>query len=209
MARRDQRGNPADPTRSDNWSGGHYRLTIALGAPDDDRLTAGLRALWSAARLTKALDPRGSLVAQPAEALSGPELLGRGLSSVARVPGLGQCVCLVSAAREPSEADLRPLPPGDWIGVDLPMGALSELHPDVGGYPYGEGSTRRWREPIETWYAALAQGVHAVAPIELAATGFEIDGSLVADEIAGGSVREGVMRPGTGGALVQQPIRAW
>ncbi len=168
--------DPTDASHDDNWLGGYYELSIRLGACDDSRLDASLKALWRAAGLGTAFRHSPAGRAGERATVSAASLLEGDLRSVVTIPGLGSAVCRIIVVREvhlePGEA-----PEADWLDLGLPMGALANLDPRVGGYPFGDtAASRGWREPIEQWLHDVARAVFLRVPFDYAVTGFEVFG---------------------------------
>ncbi len=171
----------------ENWHGGYYELSIELGPRNDHRLDQATKATW---RIAGAGDcfvrVPGEQTREPASA--GLPALSKGqLIGVIRLPSGEETVCGVAAIREEESAG------SDWLDLYLPLGALSRLFPDIGGFPFGpEGGEESlaWRRPIDQWLAVIADGVFAEVPFALGLIGFEASGTASAAELANGVPEE-------------------
>jgi hypothetical protein len=88
----------------------------------------------------------------------------------------------------------------DWLNLYLPMGALSQTDPRVGGYPFGpEGgpSSLSWRAPLDAWLADVGAQVYREVDFRRALIGFETDdaGAAVANETVPESHAFGYLLP--------------
>jgi hypothetical protein len=153
------------------WHGGFYELSLEMGQLPDEELDAALKAIWSFPDLSGCYlrrDIEPSLQAKVTPdikfLLAGSHLLG-----IATLPTREQVACGTFLVR------------GDkWLGFYLPMGTLE----GVGAYPFGpDGSSRRWREPLDNWLAKMGQSVFAKVPFLLGLVGFEVSGSTTSSEV--------------------------
>lgn len=170
--------DPTDLTAEVNHHGGCYELAIELGDRDDARLGAALTAAWSevdGCLRRVGWDPaRFEPTPCTAEAL----VSSGHLHGVVNTP-LGRTVCSAVAVRE---EDGGP----DWLDLCLPLGALSELDPRIGGFPFeegGESAALAWRRPLDDWLATVAGRVYAAARFRLALIGFEVSGRTYAADL--------------------------
>ncbi len=209
-------GNPrassTDPSHDDNWHGGYYELSIKLGEHDDDRLDSALKALWRAAGLPEAFR-RHTGGSAP---ISADSLLAGRLDTVATIPGLGSTLCSVIVVREETYDAGTTKYGADWLDLCLPLGALGNLDSRIGAYPLdshagafpgGDSeSSRRWREPIERWFAVVAAAVFKTVRFVHAVTGHEVSG-VEPPEVLHGWV--GLFTPSPDGDLEIEPFRHW
>ncbi|HZX03120.1 hypothetical protein [Kribbella sp.] len=185
----------------ENWYGGFYELAICLGPPDDDRLDAALRSVWRCASVEGCFGRAADRHLPVACSLRMLQQHGH-LAGVVRLPDGGEVVCGVTAVREP-EGD-------DWLDFYLPLGALCEHDPRVGGFPFGEAGgtiSRAWREPIESWLANVGAATFAEVPFGHAIIGFEASGTPL-DEATEPDRYYGVLVGGTGG-VEHLPVSHW
>jgi hypothetical protein len=171
--------DPASFAVDENWRGGHYELAFELGLHHhedaDSRLLAALAVVWREPQLdgcyrqhTIEPEDQPQLAPVPLDIAEPGHLYGR-----ATIPTGPTVVCGTFVSRQAGRDDGV-----DWLGLYLPMGALAEADPRVGGYPFerydaGRPSSRTWREPIDDWFATIALRVHAVVPFRVALIGFE------------------------------------
>lgn len=176
---------PADPTVPDptdflgdeTWLGGFYELALRIGRVDGDdsdiRLGAALAALWSSPDLDGPVRDRWTDRAEQPTVEPRPVPIEHppALYGLARLPGDRSMVCSTHVVREAA-------PDGnDWLDLCLPLGALGQIHPTVGGYPFGDTEDSQvWREPIDDWLASLADIVARDATFEVGLIGFEVSG---------------------------------
>lgn len=88
-----------------------------------------------------------------------------------RLPNGDRTVCGAVAIHE-DDSD-------DWLGFYLPLGALGELDPRVGGFPFGDAGgdvSRAWREPIDAWLSDVGSSVYKSVRYRHAVIGFEASG---------------------------------
>jgi hypothetical protein len=162
--------DPAAFTVADNWTGGFYELGIELGASEDARLQRALDALWAAAGIEGCSPSRAAEPGDQPElprTLASLELTGHLLGRIA-VPGLGRMVC--------GAVVIRDLDGTHWLGLYLPLGALSLLELRVGAFPFGPDGDERslaWRRPLDDWLAGIAAAVFRAVPFTMATVGFE------------------------------------
>ncbi|WP_157845330.1 hypothetical protein [Pseudofrankia saprophytica] len=186
-----------------NWHGGFYELAINLGPPDDARLEHALTATWAAAGVVGCLAPDGDAEHRPAPCtLEGLERFGH-LHGVVRLPDGGATVCGAIAIRE-DDGD-------DWLDFYIPLGALADHDPRVGGFPFGDDGgdvSRAWREPIDAWLADVGASVHESVRYRYAVIGFEAAG-LSLQEVAGGPDRYFHVLHDTSEGLERLPVTRW
>ncbi|ONH21904.1 hypothetical protein [Pseudofrankia asymbiotica] len=186
-----------------NWNGGFYELAINLGPPDDARLESALAATWAAAGVAGCLARGEDGEFRPAPCtLPSLERFGH-LHGAVRLPDGGDVVCGAVTIRE-DHGD-------DWLDFYLPLGALADHDPRVGGFPFGDDGgniSRAWREPIDTWLANVATAVHEGVRYRYAVIGFEVAG-LSLQEVTGGPSRYDHVLHHTGEGLEQLPTIRW
>jgi hypothetical protein len=199
--------DPTEASHDDNWHGGYYELSINLGAHDDMRLDAALKSLWVAAGLSPAFRRIATGPGSEPARISAESLLAGQLDSVAQIPGLGSTLCSVHLLREETyESDVTRYG-ADWLDLSLPLGALTNLDPRVGAYPFDDTApSRAWREPIERWFQDIGRAVFHTVPFVHAVTGFEVSGAELADVKPGWA---GLFRPTEEGSLAIEPITNW
>ena len=209
--------DPTDLTQRSLWRGGSYELAVRLGSPDAVRLQRAVQVLWTAAGLGSAVRRRparllrdsfrdlGSALRNREAALelvptevSGAAALADHLLGVAAVPGLARVAADVTATRGAA----------DWLVLSVPLGALAELDPRVGGYPLVDdlAASRAWREPLEDWFAGIAPRLYDAVPFAHAVSGFEVSGYEPA-EVTGGRIASWV--PDAEGRLVHHRVESW
>jgi hypothetical protein len=158
-------------TATDTWNGGFYELAIELGPRSDERLRTALEMIWQYDGLDGCYeDSRAEPSNQPRLM---PSLEIRQLG-IATLPNGRQLACGSFTVREDNGTD--------WIGFYLPMGALASVY-DVGAYPFGDETSRTWREPLDDWLTQIAGVVFAAVPFSLALVGHEVSGMAYAEEI--------------------------
>ena len=182
--------NPGDLQQAENWSGSCYELAMELGARDDSRLERALLAVWHHASV------KGCFVAEyePYTGIRPLALLGHAevplslrsleesgqLRGVVRLPSGVDIVCSVVAVRE----DNGP----DWLDFGVPLGALWQADPRIGGFPFGDDygqATLFWRRPLDGWLAEIGSLVYAEVPFRLGLIGDTVSGRVYADQLAG------------------------
>lgn len=156
-------------TKPDTWNGGGYEVAIVLGAVDDDRLRRGLQAVWDfpsviGCYLRSDVEPDQQPRIQSADAEWFETLRG-----VATLPA-GAVACHSMVVREEDAGG------EDWIYFGFPLGALSELMPSVGAFPFEDGGDFSWRREVDEWLCALARQVFERVPFRFAVVGW-VDGS--------------------------------
>jgi hypothetical protein len=163
----------------DSWHGGFYELAIVLGGVTDpgsnDRLSAAIRSSWSHDSCLGPFAQRGFTLTTEPSLLNGRDEIDERLYGALLLPyGLAPLTVVV---REESGHDNL-----DWLYVACPVGGLSEIHPDVGGYPFEPYSdTDTWREPLDSLLIDIARHIHSVARFQRAYIDFEVAG----DDCAG------------------------
>ncbi|MFZ2510760.1 MAG: hypothetical protein WAW85_06690 [Gordonia sp. (in: high G+C Gram-positive bacteria)] len=105
------------------------------------------------------------------------------LNGVANIPGLGATLASVILVREESYETGQTIYGNDWLDLCLPFGALGNLDDRVGAYPFDDGSdSSLWRQPIEDWFATIAEAVFSAVPFAHAITGEEVSGVEPSEE---------------------------
>ena len=200
---RGTRPSATDPTHEDNWHGSYYELALKLGPADDIRLDAALKVLWESARLGKPFRRESGEDVEVGVAA----LLDGHLNAVATIPGLGSTLASVIVVREEVDDAGRWVRGNDWLGLCLPLGALGNLDERVGAYPFDdESDSKAWREPIENWFAFIAEAVFVAVPFVHAVSGDEVSG-IEPSEVREGRV--GLWWRSPGGELVSAPVSIW
>lgn len=153
----------------ESWTGGYYELAFLLGRPDPVRLQAAMEALVAAAGLLGPwlLTWESELV--PATWTAAKFDRGR-LRSAFRLPNDQLAVCAVMGPWN-SEGD-------DSLTLGLPLGCLARLDNRVGAFPFGDDGgpiSLRWRQPLDSWLAEVAEQVRRSVGFELAVIGLETD----------------------------------
>jgi hypothetical protein len=77
----------------------------------------------------------------------------------------------------------------DWPDLCLPLEALGRLDSRIGGFPFGEEGgpvSLAWRRPIDNWLAGVARTVEDATGFRAAVIGFEVSGSVRAEDMADG-----------------------
>lgn len=197
---------PASFVNVDNWRGGYYELAMEFAAGPEDALEAALKALWAYPAL------EGCYVRRDREPIDQEQLpascailmSGQHLAGLALLPGDKQTVCGTCVVTE--EGDTR------WLDFYLPMGSLSRAY-EAGAYPFdGEQTSRRWREPLETWLADLGKQVYRTAPFRVGLVGFEASGAYTAGELLASGIPSqrtiGILWP-RGNQLTWYPTNQW
>ena len=150
----------------DPWSGGFFELCMQF-----ERLTPGLQfsaqaALWGHESLQGPyLRPDIDPSAQPRVE---PAMVADPSYGVATTPNRTHVAC--------SSYWLEVADEGAWLSLALPMQSLGRAYP-VGAYPFDDGLTLDWREPIMDWLRQVASMVHSHVPIDLGLVGWEPDDS--------------------------------
>ena len=155
----------ADPTAfadGADWAGSYYELAVELAAGADP--LAAVRAAWEHPDLTgcylgRRTGPDDQERVAPA-ALTLPA--ARSVHGWARTPA-GRTVCVTHVV-------------GGWVDVCLPTGALERLVPGVRHPIDGYEQNRMWREPLDVWFATVADRIARSAPIRVAYVGEEVSG---------------------------------
>jgi hypothetical protein len=176
--------NPADIADEESWTGGYYELALDLGGRDDARLDAALKELWREAGVEGCFYGsvfRGRRL--PAScSLESVEKAGA-ICGVLQLP-LGAIVCGGHAVRFDDSTDEGDGNQNDWLCLALPLAALSQLEPRIGGFPFGDqGGTASlsWRRPLDEWLITLARKVHPAVQFERALVGFEVSCESLAE----------------------------
>ncbi|MGE4064131.1 MAG: hypothetical protein AB7E79_12260 [Rhodospirillaceae bacterium] len=153
------------------WSGGFYELVLAFSAEDKSLATA-MQVLWELPELDGCYADR-SLPLHRQQRLPPdiPDTLGW-LYGTANVPNAALIPCGTFTMRDINETDDASGPL--WLRLCLPMSALGHLDSRIGGYPFGSGTGRAWREPLDQWLSGVAIRIHAQAPFLAGAVGFEV-----------------------------------
>ncbi len=188
---------------ADNWLGSYYELAMQIGPRKtvgaDDRLRRTLQAVWDSPSLEgcyvdRHVDPRDQFRVEPRDvALSSPAIYGW-----ANVPS-GRMVCVSHIVREEGDAA------ADWIDLCLPTGALGRIEPRL-TFPIGGDESRSWREPLDAWFAAIAQKVALRASFRAAIIGEEVSGRFdIIEQAASRTVS--LVKPTPGGVEWLPPER--
>lgn len=164
----------------DAWTGGFYELAVQLGKPDDGRLEAAMGALARAAGAEGPWqvqwDP--DLFAPASWTVADLDRCGH-LRGLVMLPDGQRAICSVIRVRE-QDGD-------DWLDLCLPLEALGQLDARVGGYPFGPDGgpvSLAWRRPVDDWLTGIARQVARACPFRMAAIGFEVSGSIRAEDLA-------------------------
>jgi hypothetical protein len=192
----------------DNWAGSYYELAIQLGHRGDDhadeRLIGALRAIWRhptllGCYLNRLADPARQHRLTPAD-LDLPD--STHVYGWANPPGRPALVCVTSVIRE----DFGP--GDDWLNLGLPTGALERLESDL-IYPiHANDQNRVWREPLDTWLAAIASDVARAVGFRAALIGEEVSGLPVADMLTSAPRSCSVVMP-TRNGVIHYPPTTW
>jgi hypothetical protein len=150
---------------------------MQLGEHDDVRLQAAVGALARAAGITGPWHVQWQPDRVRRADWSVPDLAAGQLRGQVRLPSGQQVICAVVAVRE-TDGD-------DWLDLCLPLEALGRGDARIGGYPFepDRGASLAWRRPIDDWFARLADQVRLEAGFRHAVIGFEISGSVRAEEL--------------------------
>ncbi len=162
-----------------DWDGGFYELALELGAHGHNRVDVVLDAVWREAAVQGCFAVAGPPLSHVAakRTLAAPEV-GH-LRGVVRLPSGATTVCGAFTTRHEEGPA--------WFGFYLPLGALSEVDPRIGGYPFGEEggpSSLAWRAPIDAWLRDVATRVFATTPFALGLIGFEVAGDCDSQSLA-------------------------
>jgi hypothetical protein len=163
----------------DAWAGGFYELCIQLGPPDDPRLGIAARVLADAARVEGPWHVQWEPGEVRAANWTVADLAQGQLRGLVKLPGGEPVICSVLAVREEDDGD-------DWLDLCLPLGALGRLDSRIGGFPFGEEGgpvSLAWRRPIDDWLVRVARTVGDVTGFKAAVIGFEVSGSVRAEEM--------------------------
>ncbi|MFC9975621.1 hypothetical protein ACFVH6_32495 [Spirillospora sp. NPDC127200] len=174
-------------TDEENWNGGFYELAIEIGDTDDHRLQSVLSALWNAAGVEGCFGDRyQEPAAQQEVPCSVASLAEFGhLQGIVQLPSGHRVVCGCVAIRE----DDGP----DWLDFYLPLGALSRVEPEIGGFPFDDESgpaSLAWRHPLDDWLANVATNVLNTADFRLGLIGFEVSGTTYSHRLNGAAPQE-------------------
>jgi hypothetical protein len=187
---------------AENWHGGFYELAMNLGPRSDARLDLALTTVWSAAKV-RGCHQRTAAGHVPATCTL-DSLEGAGhLAGTVKIPDGRVLVCGAVAIRE--EAG------DDWLDFYLPLGALGESDPRVGGFPFGDdggAKSRSWREPLDEWLMAIGAAVYARVAFRYAVVGFEASGLTLGEVLATSDTFYSVL-DGRSGTLVVTGLSRW
>jgi hypothetical protein len=152
-------------------------LAIEVGDQSDNNLLTALRAIWDhpflhGCYLHSDQEPLDQERVTPdlAHIHSGVHLLG-----LATLSNAIQIACGTCCVREDEGVD--------WVGLYLPMGALSAVYP-VMGFPFDDHLHQEWRSPLEDWLASIGKTVYQTAKFRSGLIGFEVSGEVSADDIS-------------------------
>jgi hypothetical protein len=169
---------PPQLSDRDAWTGGYYELAMQLGERDDVRLQAALDVLVRMAGIAgpwhvQWQPDRVRPVSWSVAGLEAGHLCGQ-----VQLPGGEPVICAVIAVRC-DDGD-------DWLDLCIPLEALCRRDARIGGFPFApdHGTSLTWRQPIDGWFARLAGEVRQEAAFRLAVIGFEVSGTVEAEELA-------------------------
>lgn len=163
--------------RPEVWYGGYYELAIELGETSDERLVAALEAVW---RQREVIGPSADMmgVLREDERQSSAAWLDRmHLHGEVHLPLGVAAPCGTCIVREEGGPD--------WLDFYLPLGGLSELVPEVGGYPVVDRPDEyaAWQRQLDEWLAGFGSRVYLNVPYRLALIGFEVSGECYAADV--------------------------
>jgi hypothetical protein len=158
-------------TKPDTWAGGHYELALEIGPSptSEELLFSALTALWQhptleGCYLDRETEPSDQQRISPSKEFleAGSHLLG-----IASLPNGKRLACGTFLMREYDGSD--------WLTLYIPLGALHEAYPEVGGYPFGDlESANLWQDPIEHWLASIGMFIFQSTPFSLGIMGQEV-----------------------------------
>jgi len=152
---------------TDTWSGGFFELAVELAATTPAMRRAALETLWRYPGLSGPFSQR-EVSPELQQALDSPLPIDTQLYGLARFPDAAiPCASHGWCFDESNEA---------WLCLGLPMSALA-VRFAVGAFPFVDGSSFSWREPVHAWLRAVAEHLHAATPFKLGLVGFEPDDS--------------------------------
>ncbi|WP_051426492.1 hypothetical protein [Jiangella gansuensis] len=169
------------------WLGGAYELAIELGDRDDDRLGAGLDAVWRAAGVEDCVgisDDAANAVVESACTLDALLRHGR-LAGRTVLPRGRPVACGVRALRGMRAAGGGRRAAVDWLVFFLPVGALDQAEPRSAAFPFRGGDSLLWRRPLDRWLAGIGARVYAELPYRLGLIGPEVAGLTTARALDG------------------------
>lgn len=188
-------------TAEQTWLGGRYELAVELGPRCDERLASALNAVVNSSDLTGFFRHRDREPDVQRRVKARREMLDDygHLLGVARLADDNRLACGVVAVREENGPD--------WLLVYIPMGALAEVYPEVGAYPFGnfvqDATPPHWQKLVDDWLVSLGKSIFNAVAFRLALIGHEVSGTCYADELATGGVPQerwiGYLWPKNGG----------
>jgi hypothetical protein len=159
------------------WFGGFYELAMEYEPWSEGNLDGALKAIWDfpdlqGCYLRHDIEPSQQQRVAPSLAMLEANVHLRGIATLADGKQIACGTYLVPDDAGPA-----------WIGLYLPMGALSTAY-DVGAYPFEQDtSSQRWREPLEKWLAAVGEFVFSRSAFRLGLVGFEVSGMVSAKDL--------------------------
>jgi hypothetical protein len=157
-------GNSQSP---DLWSGGHYELSVLLGARNDAGAAAATVRLWTYPLLRGPYASREELLSETPHQLDPTQALKATLYGLALFAPNISIPCGSSLIRFDDG--------NDWIQLYLPLGSIS-AHFKTGGFPFGRNPQRMgWEDDLDAWLVGVAKHLFARARFRLALVGFEAD----------------------------------
>ncbi len=173
-----------DLTLEDNWHGGGYELAIELGARDDGRLDAAIRACWLHPSLTGCWHRTGR---RDFATRVQPELRTQEtghLHGIATIPGVASTVCGCAVIRE-EESRI------DWLDFYLPIGALERIDKRAESLWNSDSDVPpTWRQPIDEYLVETAGRIYEAVEFELGLIGWEVSGAVYRRELGPHPVAE-------------------
>src|SRR5260370_17200448 len=152
-------------SNKDTWHGGFYELALEMGSTTEEKLEAGLKAIWGFADLQGCyLQADEEPFSQRRVAPHVNMLLSQNhLRGIAKLPHGSQLAFGTYLVQEEGDT---------WLGLYVAMGALSTRYA-VGAYPFdSNGFSRTWREPLEEWLSKIGHEVFSKVPFLLGLVGF-------------------------------------